>query len=108
MNAFVQFSGPDRFFKPTKVGDLPQTFSFSDTDLLSNSCRLSDWSSLCGPPLFEFTDIESNLKITNFPHKGLTWLALTYQLTIHPNRDDTAGQHKVHLTVYHPSLKNVR
>jgi hypothetical protein len=84
MSTLAQFSAPDYPFKPTKTGDLPQKFSFLETDPTINACSLTDWSSFCGPPQFEFIDIESRLKITTFPHKGLAWHALTYQLNLHP------------------------
>jgi hypothetical protein len=54
-----------------------------------------------------FTDLESRLELTNFPHKGIFWDASLNQITLQPLITDPIGLHKVLITTYLLSLKNV-
>ena len=47
------------------------------------------------------------MEITDFPHLGLTWDASTNQLTLQPQNIDPLGLHKVLITAYLPSFKDL-
>ncbi len=62
---------------------------------------------MCGRILFKFTDLESSLEITAFPHKGIIWDASTNQITLQPLNTDLTGLHKVLITAFLPIFKDV-
>ena len=62
---------------------------------------------MCGRTLYKFTDLESSLEITDFPHKGIIWDASTNQITLQPKYTDPTGLHKVLITAFVPNFKDV-
>ena len=62
---------------------------------------------MCGRTFYKFTDLESGLEITAFPHKGIIWDASTNQITLQPQNTDPTGLHKVLITTFLPSIKDV-
>jgi hypothetical protein len=62
---------------------------------------------MCGRTLYKFTDLESGLEITAFPHKGIIWDASTNQVTLQPQKTDPTGLHKFLITAFLPSFKDV-
>ena len=70
-------------------------------------CRRADGTSACGRLLYTFLDLESRLELTTFPHKGISWDASLNQITLQPLSTDHTGSHKVLVTAYLPSLKDV-
>jgi hypothetical protein len=105
--ALAPFNGPGPFYLPAYSGDNAQIITlvsqFSDSD----ACMLADGTSLYEQPSFKFNDGKTLIKITTFPHNGVSWNELTLQLTLHPHRDDSIGLHKILMIAYLPSLKDV-
>jgi hypothetical protein len=54
-------------------GSKAQTIKLPNQIPDSAACRSADGTSMCGRLLYTFTDLESRLEITNFPHKGIFW-----------------------------------
>ena len=71
------------------------------------ACRRADGKSACGQLSFSFTDLESPLEFITFPHKGIFWDASLNKVTLNPQSTDPIGLHKVLVTVYLLSFKDV-
>ncbi len=105
--ALAPFNGPDPPFLPAYCGSKAQTIKLPDQIPDSAACRHADGTSMCGRLLYTFTDLESRLEITNFPHKGIVWDASIYQVTLQPQKTDPIGLHKFLVTASLPSFKDV-
>jgi len=62
---------------------------------------------MCGRLEYKFTDLESGLEITSFPHKGIFWDDKFNQVSLEPQSTDPVGQHIILITVYLPSFQGV-
>ena len=105
--ALAPFNRPEPPFLPAYRGGKAQIITLPDQITDSAACRHADSTSVCGRPSYKFTDPESHLEITTFPHKGIIWDASISQVILHPQSTDPTGPHKVLITAYLPRFKEV-
>jgi hypothetical protein len=103
----VPFNGPDPPFLLAHADGDAQTVTFSDQIAVSDAFRLSDGTSMCGQPMFKFTEIETLKEITKLRFKGLKLDEFSNELTLQPTNDDPIGLQKLMLTVYLYCIKDV-
>ncbi len=80
--ALASFKRPDPPFLYAYRGGKAQIINLPDQILDSAACRRADGTSMCGRLSYTFTDLESRLKISNFPHKGIFWDASMNKVTL--------------------------
>ena len=105
--ALAPFNGPNPPFLPAFRDGKAQTIKLPDQVSDKETCRRADGTSVCGRLSYTFTDLESRLEFATFPHKGLFWDALLNQMTLQPTSTDSTGLHKVLVTAYLLSFKDV-
>ena len=105
--ALAPFNGPNQAFVPAYRAGKAQTIKLPDQVSDEVTCRRADGTSVCGRLSYKLTDLESRLELITFPHKGLFWDASLNQMTLKPNITDPTGIHKVLVTAYLLSFKDV-
>ena len=68
-----------------QVGDLPKTFTISNTSSKGTTCGLKELSDLCGPLKFKFTIGDSNQEINEFPYQVLDWKEDALEFSLKPS-----------------------
>ncbi len=106
-HALAPLNGPEPPFVPAYRDGKAQTIKLPDQASDGVTCRRADGISACGRLSYSFTDLESRLEFTTYPHKGIFWDASLNQLTLQPQRTDPTGLHKVLVTAYLLSFKDV-
>ncbi len=105
--ALAPFNGPEPPFVPAYCDGNAQTIKLPDQVSDGLTCKRTDGTSACGRLSYSFTDLESRLEIINFPHKGIYWDASLNQVTLQPQNTDLTGLHKVLVTAFLLSFKDV-
>ena len=105
--ALAPLTGPEPPFVPAYRDGKAQTIKLPDQASDRVTCKRADSTSACGRLSYSFTDLESRLEFITFPHKGLFWDASLNQLTLQPQSTDPTGLHKVLVTAYLLSFKDV-
>jgi hypothetical protein len=105
--ALAPFNGPEPPFLPAYRDGKAQTIKLLDQASDGVNCRRADGTSACGRLSYSFSDLESRLEFITFPHKGIFWDASLNQLTLQPQSTDPTGLHKVLVTAYLLSFKDV-
>jgi hypothetical protein len=103
--ALAPFKGPGLTYLPAYPGGKAQTITMSHQISDRDACRLADGNPFCELPTLELIDFKTLQKITTFTHQGLT--LGKFMLTLQPQSDDLEGPHKVLLSAFFPSLKDV-
>jgi hypothetical protein len=106
-HALAILNGPEPPFVPAYRDGKAQTIKLPDQAYDGVTCRRAQGVSACGRLSYSFTDLESWLELITFPHKGLFWDASLNQLTLQPQSTDPTGLHKVLVTAYLLSFKDV-
>jgi hypothetical protein len=104
--ALALFNGPESPIILYRSG-MAEIITLPDQLSDSAACRRADGTSMCGRLTYTFTDLELSLEIKTFPHKGIFWDTSMNQLILHPQSTDPTGLHKVMVTAYLPSSKDV-
>ena len=103
--ALAPFKVQGLTYLPAYPGGKAQTITMSPQISDRNACRLAVVTRFCELPKLELIDFKTLQKITTFTHQGLTLGEFT--LTLQPQSDDLQGPHKVLLSAFFPSLKDV-
>ena len=80
--ALAPSNGPDPPFFSAYRGGMAQIITLPNQISDIAACRRADGTLMCEIPLYRFTDLESHLEITAFPHKGIIWEASTNKITL--------------------------
>jgi hypothetical protein len=85
--------------KLIQVGDLPKTFTISNTYQTGTMCGLKEWSEFCGPSKFKFTIGDSNQEINEFPYQSLDWKEDALEFSLKPFLEADFVDHLVTLEI---------
>ncbi len=105
--ALAPSNGPKLPFFSAYRGGMAHIITLPNHISDSAACRRDDGTLMCEELLYKFIDLKLRLEITAFPHKGITWEASNNHITIQPKSTDPTGLHKVLITAFLPSLKDV-